>query len=99
MAEWTSERSFETRVQNIRGIDNPEFGDRLNRSSAGDIDYFLSPDGQGMAETPTVFDDGDYDILLGGSGSDWFLANLEDDDEGLLDTIIDLLNTDLGDDL
>jgi Ca2+-binding RTX toxin-like protein len=101
MAEWTSGRSFATRVKNIRGIDNPEFGDRLNRNSAEGIDYFLSPDGAGKAATPTVFDDSERDTLTGGLGQDWFLANIVggEEDSGVRDWITDLSRADFGDDL
>jgi PKD repeat protein len=98
LAEWASDRDFETRMKNIRGINNPEFGDRLNRGTA---DYFLSLDGGGEAEIPTVFDDSDIDVLIGGFGRDWYLANIHDgeDDSDVLDLLIDLTTLDYGDDL
>jgi hypothetical protein len=101
MDEWTSGRSFATRVKNIRGIDNPEFGARLNRNSAEGVDYFLSPDGEGQAGTPTVFDDSERDLLTGGLGEDWFLANIiqGDEDSGVRDWITDLSRVDFADDL
>lgn len=95
--EWTSGRSFATRVKNIRGIslDNDEFGDRLN------MDYFLSPDGEGEAGQVTVFDDYDPDLLSGGFGHDWFLANIVDgeEDSDARDWIVALQASDFADDL
>ena len=101
MAEWTSDRSFVTRVKNIRGLDNPEFGERLNRNENEAIDYFFSPDGAGEAGTPTVFDDFERDMLIGGLGHDWFLANIQEDedDSGVRDRIFDLTHADFADDL
>jgi Ca2+-binding RTX toxin-like protein len=63
MAEWTSSRSYEARTDNLRGNGS---GPRLN----GEI--FLD----GSSADATVFDDGDEDKLTGGSGRDWFFANL-----------------------
>ena len=66
MAEWTSGRDYATRVANLSGTGS---GPRNNG------DYFL------MASGPdaTVFDDGAIDVLNGGSGMDWFFANLSQD--------------------
>jgi Ca2+-binding RTX toxin-like protein len=99
MAEWTSDRSFDTRVKNIRGIDNPEFADRLNRNEIEAIDYFFSPDGAGEAGSSTVFDDIERDIVSGGLGHDWLLANTEDEKEDHLDETMDLTFADLVDNL
>jgi hypothetical protein len=56
LAEWSSNRDYATRVDNLKGIGA---GPRLNGS------FYLNDD--------TVFDDDDLDLLLGGSGRDWFL--------------------------
>ena len=75
MAEWRSANDFETRVAHIMG---PVGG--LNGS------YFFNAD---AANGPvTVFDEDAQDRLTGGSGSDWFLANLNGD--GVWDKITDL---------
>jgi autotransporter-associated beta strand protein len=69
MAEWTSSRSYEDRVANLRGDStNPEFANRLN----GNV--FLKVNGPDA----TVFDDGAVDTLTGSSGRDWFFAGDED---------------------
>jgi Ca2+-binding RTX toxin-like protein len=60
-AEWTSGRSYVTRIDNLRGVAN--VGPRLN----GNIFLTTGPTG-------TVQDDGDADTLTGGLGTDWFFA-------------------------
>jgi PKD repeat protein len=85
MAEWTSTRDYASRVANLRGAGT---GPRLNG------DYFLKVDGPSR----TVFDDGASDVMLGGWGTDWFLADLD----GALSTrdwILDLALAELADDL
>ncbi|QDV24951.1 Calx-beta domain-containing protein [Aureliella helgolandensis] len=71
--EWTSERSYDHRAENLRGSnsDADQFSNRLNE------DYFLQTSG---AEQ-TVFDDGERDFMTGGGGRDWYFASLGDDDE------------------
>ncbi|MBN2475814.1 MAG: hypothetical protein JXB62_14475 [Pirellulales bacterium] len=59
LAEWNSLRDFDTRVANLRDGSGSE--DRLNG------DYFLQIG-------RTVFHDRSSDILVGGEGDDWFLA-------------------------
>jgi Ca2+-binding RTX toxin-like protein len=61
-AEWTSPRSYEARIANLRGEGT---GPRLNGM------YFLRTSGA----SATVFDDRDEDKLTGGSGRDWFFAH------------------------
>lgn len=68
MDEWASTRDYETRIQNIRGVDNPLFDDRLNE------DYFLVPDG----DDATVFADDSRDMMFDGWGMDWFFAGEQD---------------------
>ncbi len=67
MAEWTSDRSYQARVKNLRGISrrNPDFDDRLNGS------VFLINRGSGA----TVMNDNSYDSLTGSGGLDWFMLD------------------------
>ncbi len=58
LAEWNSERDFETRINNLK--DGSGSDDRLNDS------YFLQ---KGV----TVFDDGDRDHMTGSSKRDCFI--------------------------
>ncbi len=91
MAEWTSDRDYATRIENLEGAG---VGPRLNES------YFLialssdqpNPDA-------TVFDDDERDILTGGHGLDWFFANYQHDDEGRRDRITDLKAAEFAEDL
>jgi hypothetical protein len=66
MAEWTSGRDYATRVANLSGAGS---GPRNNSN------YFLTA----SSLDATVFDDGTLDVLNGGSGMDWFFANLAQD--------------------
>lgn len=63
LAEWSSARSYQTRVANLSGSGS---GLRHNRT------YFLRAGGP----EATVFDDGEADELTGGSSRDWFFATL-----------------------
>ena len=83
LAEWTGPREAEIRVANLRGNGS---GPRLNG------DYFLKTDGPDA----TLFDDGDQDQATGGSGRDWFIANLFG--EGIKD-VTDLLSSEFFEDL
>jgi hypothetical protein len=65
MAEWGSDRDYDTRVANLRGLGT---GPRLNGNT------FLTMDGPGA----TVLDDGVSDTLTASSGFDWFFAHLGD---------------------
>jgi hypothetical protein len=66
MAEWTSGRDYATRVANLSGTGS---GPRANGND------FLVAGGPGA----TVFDNGAVNVLDGGSGMDWFFANLAQD--------------------
>ena len=91
MAEWTSDRDYATRVNNLRGLGT---GERLNGG------YFLiAADAQQPNEAATVFDDDERDVMTGGNGFDWFFANYEHDDEGRRDRITDLKAAEFADDL
>lgn len=69
MAEWTSERDYQTRVANLRdGSGSPE-EERDNGA------YFLDTEGPDA----TVFDDAARDVLTGSAGLDWFMFNTEQD--------------------
>ena len=63
LAEWSSARSYETRIANLRG---PGSNPRANGN------YFLKTSGA----QATVFEDSATDALTGGSGRDWFFAQL-----------------------
>ncbi len=63
--EWTSRRSYEERVANLRGEDNPTFADRLNG------DNFLR---KGIE----VADDAGENVLSGEEERDWFFAQVSD---------------------
>ncbi len=60
LGEWTSTRSYEVRIANLKGIG---VGPRANGNN------FLK-----VGPLATVFDDDAVDSLRGGSGRDWFLA-------------------------
>jgi Bacterial Ig-like domain (group 3)/RTX calcium-binding nonapeptide repeat (4 copies)/MBG domain len=78
MAEWTSADSYATRVADLSGTGSgPSFAARLNGNT------FLSASGAGA----TVFDNGESDLIVGGSGTDWFFADLTNSD-GDRDTIL-----------
>lgn len=74
-AEWTSARDYATRIANILGTGT---GPRGNGT------VFLTTDGP----SATAFEDGAEDILKGGTGRDWFFANL---DIGTKDKLVDRL--------
>ena len=61
LAEWSSGRSYQNRIANLRGTGT---GTRSNGNT------FLKLSGSNA----TVFDDSDKDNLTGGSGRDWFFA-------------------------
>ncbi|MEQ1826376.1 MAG: calcium-binding protein [Pirellula sp.] len=60
LLEWTNPIANETRVANLRGIDNPGFAIRLNGN------FFLR-------KGETVHDDDEVDFLIGSGSTDWFL--------------------------
>jgi Ca2+-binding RTX toxin-like protein len=95
LAEWTSTRSLAARKANLMGDeDNPGFANRANDH------YFLKTAGdEGDPEIATVFNDDAKDVMTGSSGVDWFFANLEDDEGGVLDKITDLHDDEFADDL
>ncbi len=64
LAEWTSDRSYDSRLANIRGAGT---GDRANGEA------YLTASG-----TATAFDDSTIDALSGDGGRDWFFASLTD---------------------
>ena len=82
--EWTSDRSFASRVANLRGTGT---GPRANGTA------FLVASGPNR----TVFDDGSADYLKGGSGRGWYFANVTGG--GVLDTIAGSSGDDAVDDL
>ena len=92
MAEWTSSRSYATRIENLRGTssDAQSFARRENEQ------FFLRAEGEGQ----TVFDDDARDRLWGNCGRDWFFANYDEEDEdGESDLIHGLRPNELIDDL
>jgi Ca2+-binding RTX toxin-like protein len=91
MNEWTSDRSYTTRIENLKGTGT---GDRLNG------DYFLIAQNSGELDpNATVFDDDARDKMTGGAGFDWFFANYCHDDEGKRDRITDLKAAEFAEDL
>jgi hypothetical protein len=66
-AEWTSARTYEERVKNLRGISNPTFDQRLNGNRF-------------LVKNSTVFHDGDADVLNGEAGDDWLFRKPVEDD-------------------
>jgi Ca2+-binding RTX toxin-like protein len=66
MAEWTSSRSYADRVANLSGTGS---------GPSNNGNYFLIASGPNA----TVFDNGASNVLNGGSGLDWFFANLAQD--------------------
>jgi Ca2+-binding RTX toxin-like protein len=66
MAEWTSARSYADRMANLSGTGS---------GPSNNGNYFLMAGGPNA----TVFDNGAVDVLNGGSGMDWFFANLTQD--------------------
>lgn len=89
--EWKSGRSYEDRIANLRGVSSQgdSFQSRLNQ------DYYLRAD----STEATVFDDNISDRISGGAGRDWYFANIDQDDEGILDQIIGLNASEIYDDL
>ena len=79
LAEWSSNRSYATRRQNITGTGS---GTRNNGSN-----YFKTSN-TNMTQN-TVFDDAAVDRLWGDSGTDWFFANTLGDLGNVLDDIRD----------
>ena len=67
--EWASVRTYEERILNLLGVDNPAFADRANGF------VFLQPNEPDVS----VFDDGDVDDLFGNADLDWFLLNAPQD--------------------
>jgi len=75
LAEWTSARSYQLRVKNLKGTGKgPNFVNRLN----GTVYLKKSP-----PQEATVFDDDAVDSLTGSSGDDWFLYDVA------LDSVVD----------
>ncbi len=67
--EWNSDRCYDLRVSNLKGVDHCEFDQRANGQ------FFLKTEG----DFATVGDDEDADKLTGSAGVDWFFADLDDD--------------------
>jgi Ca2+-binding RTX toxin-like protein len=86
MAEWKSSRSYAQRVANLRGVGT---GQRANGS------IFLITDGP----SANVWDDGVEDLLTGSSGLDWFLFNVDGEDEAKRDKATDLSAQEFASDL
>ena len=92
MAEWSSDRDYATRVDNLRGVGT---GPRLN-----ELYYLIAADSQQPGSSATVFDDESCDLLIGCSGTDWFFANLVDEgDDGPRDLAIGLIGIEMLEDI
>jgi fibronectin-binding autotransporter adhesin len=87
--EWTSDRNYELRRQNIQGTGT---GPRDNGTS-----LFRVCDSN-MAQN-TVFDDAAVDRLWGDSGEDWFFANIQGELGSVIDDIRDRSSNELTEDL
>jgi Ca2+-binding RTX toxin-like protein len=85
MAEWTSNRSFTQRRNNIMGTTSTG----LNGT------WRFKPMGSGR----NVFDDNAVDYLWGGEGRDWFLLNMNSAEGSRRDQITDFRNGDEDDDI
>ena len=85
LREWTSNRSFTDRRNNIIGVTSTG----LNGTS------WLKPSGLGRS----VFDDDAVDYLWGGEGRDWFLLNMNSAENSRRDQLIDFRNGDEDDDI
>ena len=79
LAEWTSNRSYVTRRNNILGVGT---GVRLNGNN------FLKVNDSTLLSN-TVFDDGALDRMWGSCGTDWFFANVDGDHQSAIDRIMD----------
>jgi hypothetical protein len=73
-AEWSSARSYATRVANLRGTGT---GERLNGN------YSLK--GATASTSATVLDDAAVDRLMGGPETDWFFVRLSGTGSDTLD--------------
>lgn len=73
LAEWTSSRSFTSRLANLHG--------GTSSSRANGSVYLL--------ENQSVFDDNIKDTLWGDSGTDWFFANFDGDSSSIKDDVKD----------
>lgn len=91
MAEWTSNRTFQQRTDNLQGAGSGSSW--LNRANGN---VFLIADAVDDDDI-TVFDDASSDLLVGGLDRDWFFANLSG--SGVRDCIADAASRDLADDL
>jgi len=92
LAEWTSGRTYQQRVDNLR--DGSGTATRFNQLRDQDNnlleDFFLSND----RLFKTVYDDFAPDRLTGNAGEDWFFANV---DGPVVDKITDLLSSEFSD--
>jgi hypothetical protein len=64
LAEWDSDRGYADRVANLRAGSGP----------------ILAVPGYKLQKGLNVLDDGDFDLLTGASGQDWFFFDLDEDD-------------------
>lgn len=73
LAEWTSDRDYSTRIENLSGVDNGQPQDNA--------EFFLrSQDDPATAENEqTVFNDDARDFLTGSQGDDWFFFDADED--------------------
>jgi Ca2+-binding RTX toxin-like protein len=79
LAEWTSNRSYLDRRNNILGSGSE------TRENGG---YFLKATDPTMTSN-TVFDDSAKDLVWGDAGRDWFFANLDGDNQSAIDVLKD----------
>ncbi len=83
MAEWNSNRSYVSRVANLRGDESsPHFS-----AQRANGQVFLTARGP----SATVFDDNERDKLTGSGGRDWYFAAIGGDEDQDNDRITDLL--------
>jgi Ca2+-binding RTX toxin-like protein len=79
MAEWTSNRSYTQRRDNIMGTGTETRNNQM---------HFLRADAAHAAHN-TVFDDGAYDRLSGQAGQDWFFAHTWKSGRSRIDSVWD----------
>ncbi|MGI6414698.1 MAG: PKD domain-containing protein [Thermoguttaceae bacterium] len=89
--EWTSNRSYQERVDNLTGKESAAetWQARLNDY------YFLIPEDNPALKENTVVDDGSADVLTGSAGYDWFFLDEPDGQDRATDLTDEVFADDL----